>query len=267
VLPSQFSDPAFQFTPLLRGNLRSPWTGDKWRNDWMDYDGAAWWLAERGDIGVRLGPSGLVVIDCDRVVGWLPAAGGREMRKGLTVDGEAALRAWLTRHKAELPPTFAERSPGRPDGSHEPGIHYWFRQNPDYPVHSTGDMSARNGRAGWEVKADYLVRFTSDSEVVCDAPVAGVPLALAKLIWPGDKSKRRGSAGGFRQSARNGEVNGLNDFYTKIKGMFIGYGLGSPEEADAAIDAFNQALNEPMARRRLEDTVLRDKGWLSPPGP
>src|SRR5690242_16428113 len=103
VLPWQFNDEAFQFTPLKRGNMRSPWTGDQWRDNWLGYEEASWWLAEQGDVGVRLSQSALLVIDCDRITGMVPVEGGRTMKPGVTVDGHAAMRAWLGHHQTDLP--------------------------------------------------------------------------------------------------------------------------------------------------------------------
>jgi hypothetical protein len=55
-------------------------------------------------------------------------------------------------------------------------------------------------RACWEAKADFLVRFTSESVVLADVGITEMPLEMARAIAGSSKGGRAGISPGYRQS-------------------------------------------------------------------
>lgn len=196
-LPGQIiGDPRHRFVPI-RANRSSYVSGEAWQtgftwpeimagaaaSTWTDRDGSPW---DGANLGVRLNRSGLVVVDADVVLLGYGETGvqGCEVHHGpagiaLYADGRSELLAALRALRLNLPRSLTLKSAGRPDGSHLPGRHIYYRQNPDHPVCRDGVLAPHV-----EIKATVLARVTNEFELLVDAPIAVLPGEVARAIQP-----------------------------------------------------------------------------------
>lgn len=231
------------------------------------------------DLGVRLDRSGLVVIDADVVPvkeGETPRPGCAVLHEGplqfeLTEPGRAQVRTVVPFHDGraelrelvadglELPRTLVMKSAGRPDGSHLPGLHIYYRQNPEWVVRP-GVLSPHV-----EVKASGIARVTTDFEILEDAPIATLPRELAQAVRPAEGRARHGGGrgGGGHAPGTFGAYAqaGVNNALTAIKGQIVNSTWWTEDQADQAVRLLNSLLADPISESRLESTVLRAKGW------
>lgn len=279
-IPAQLRADGIRFVPLFRGTKGALFDGDRWQagapyNPILDE-----FLAGRGgipdarqqhkggpnpnygqpvyggDIGVRLAPSQLVVLDADvvRRVDLTVTDGVGRQQTGYE-DGRAQLQPWLDRNGLVLPRTLMLKSPGREDGSHLPGWHLVYRQNPTWPVLRDARLDT-----ALEVKVQGIVRITDKSEVIKDVPIATLPEEVARKIQETPPRQKRGF--------RNGEgwvAQGYNNTLTHVKGVLLGLPqLGLDEDrVNKVITYINQLVDDPETDDRLATTVLKQKGWTT----
>ncbi len=218
------------------------------------------------DIGIRPDLSGLVVLDADVVRKRSTNISPSERACGTKFleyyeDGTQELLAWAAAHKLEIPPTLMVRSAGRPDGSHLPGWHLYYKQCPDWKIAKDLSLTPH-----CQVKAGKgIVRFSPHYEILRDLPVIELPEDWAQAIQSFEPPKISSWRGAAATAAADGDwasrAGGLNDLYTKIKGAWLKMGLGTETEVNDALLAFNDAIADPMDKDRLNSTVLRNKGW------
>lgn len=261
-LPAALRNPSIYYTPTFRGSKASPFSGDAWKN------GAAWspeldeLFASTYDLMVQLHRSSLVVFDCDvkAKTDYIRQPDGSAMLGTvITGDGKHDLRKWLADNGITLPPTLIVETPGRPDGSHLPGWHLYYRQNPRWPIRR--DVSKT---PNFEVKP-YWVRYWSDFRILADIEIAELPEDIAMAIFTPAASARGVQRGDRRLDWKElSTISGLNDFYALVKATWMKkheLSDGDEDEIDQAIRAFNAALKNPMDEERLNSTVCR-KGWV-----
>jgi hypothetical protein len=205
-LPPQLREPEFRFIPLVRGEKTARVKGQAWQEGQPYSPDLDEYLADLGDIGIRLGPSPLVVLDLDSVLEYVFS--GNEAHTRIAYGG-AELWSWLQERGLELPPTFTVTSAGRSDGSHVTGLHMYFRQNPQCPLSLIRDPVAHV-----QVKTSGIVRFTDRSYVAegYDLPIAEMPLNVALALQESTRARRdKGGGGNGSGPYTDSEVDGLLD--------------------------------------------------------
>ena len=195
----------------------------------------------------------LVIFDCDVVKEFAEDQPGNASWR-ITGDGRQELAVWKTANGAELPPTFTVESN---NGNHEPGAHTYYWQSESWPI--IRDLRLDDNL---EVKSSWC-RFWSTFRVIRDLPIAVLPEATARTILPAESLTRSGRNGNGTHVDWDGlRALGRNDYYIRIKGLFLASGLGTEDEVDEAIRRFNSALRNPMDLKRLNGTVTSGrKGW------
>lgn len=196
---------------------------------------------------MRLDKSGLIVIDCDTVPEQVVESNRATWR---VVNGYEEFWSWLAGY--QLCATLITSSPGRADGSHMPGWHLWFRQNENWKVIKPVKVAAHV-----DIKVSGIVRYTDQSHIGTDAPIATLPLELAKAFQPEESLSLLS-----QRSSRLGEYakEGVNNALTALKGLLCN-SWWTEEQANEVARYANQLLDDPMDAGRLERTVLREKGW------
>lgn len=252
-LPWQFRDPAFRFVPLYRGRKASyvskaAWkAGGHWSPDLDEF------FEHTGDIGVRLEPSRLVVIDADVVAEFVSTgATTMTMRR---FDGREEIMSWALARGLEWAPTLVLETSGRPDGSHEPGLHFYYRQNERWAV-----LSNKAPAPHCQVLAERIARITPDFMVLRDLPIAALPYEWARALQLETAALPRHVPDG-RDGDPEFAMLGVNCALTSVKGTLLRNGSWSESQANAAVMYINSLLDSPMDERRLEATVLQAKNW------
>ena len=260
-LPSALRASGIYFTPTFRGSKSSPFSGEDWKN------GGEWkpeldeLFAGKFDLMVQLHKSGLVVFDADvkSKTDWVTGADGiAGLNTVITGNGKDDLKKWLADNGLALPPTLAVGTSGRPDGSHLPGWHLYYRQNPKWPIRFDTSLTKN-----LEVKPGW-VRYWSDFTILADAEIAELPEEIARAVFSPARS-----AGSINRKTRLSwkdlsTIAGRNDFFALVKATWMKkeLGTGTEEEIDEALRAFNRALQDPLSEEELNSTVCNGrKGW------
>lgn len=260
-LPTALASPQHRFVPLYRGSKGSTLKGEAWKAGVPFDQKLHEYLSKVGDIGVRLDACEppLVVLDCDvkRQTDYV-TTGNQGTVQTRYEDGTAQLMAWCEENEVQLPPTLWLQSPGREDGSHQPGWHIYYRQNPEWRIRHDPRIAACV-----DVKFSGIVRITDRTEVMRDLPIAELPLDIAqKLYTPkmlGDHVSGRTST----RTLNDWMSEGYNNTLTYIKGILSGsHTLALDEErVNDIIRYINSKVDHPEQDHVLEQSVLREKGW------
>lgn len=233
--------PSWRYIQLWPGSKAAKVSGDAWREglSWNE-ELAAGFIRREHDLGIRLDKSDLVVFDAD-VKGLFGIADGRE-----------ELLEWAATRVLDWEPTLIIETSGRIDGTHVPGgWHVYYKQNSRWKIQQNIKLTDN-----CEVLVRGITRFTPDFRVLRDLPIAELPYEWARRLQSLPPPGRR-----YGKRDENFAEIGVNNALTALKGLLVGNGAWSESQADDVVRYANNRLDHPMDEKRLDDTVLRPKGW------
>lgn len=222
------------------------------------YDAAARWdeatdsfLARRGRVGIFMGGY-LVGLDIDIKIAYRTETTENEAEMVMATGFHDVDRLLAIAGLPDLPKTLQVRTPSG-------GTHFYFRQNPAFPVTqcTIGCLDIRAARNSYLAIGDGYELVDDGGENLAVLPEA---LARAIMSVPHNRTDISPQESGERDGSYGDYDHAFNSALTTIKGTMVGLGW-SEQDANEAIRAINAQAPDPIEQRLLEQTVLRDKGW------